>query len=60
MKKLFAIRNNSTGKLVKDEYFQDKMVAKRRRDELNGDTPEQLGKQLQYSVTPGPDHHKSQ
>lgn len=49
--RLFALRNTSTGKILADTYFGDKVAAKRERDERNkaGDS---------YVVTPGPDHRR--
>jgi len=53
MKKLFAIRDNSTGKVL-DETFENKKTAKEKRDELNKETHNSF----RFTITPGPDHHK--
>lgn len=49
--RLFALRNTSTGKILADTYFGDKVAAKRERDERN-----KAGGS--YVVTPGPDHRR--
>ncbi len=49
--RLFALRNTSTGKIVSDAYFDNKVAAKRERDARN-----QAGGS--YVVTPGPDHRR--
>lgn len=51
--KLFALRNNSTKKLLPDEFFPNKPAARVRRDELN-----QGLKEVLYVVSPGPDHRR--
>lgn len=53
MKRLFAIRDNSTGR-TQDEFFEDKRKAKTKRDELNTEAQTSF----RYTITPGPDHHK--
>jgi hypothetical protein len=51
MMRLFAIRDMKTGKVF-EETFENKMHAKLRRNELNGESK-------RYTVTPGPDHDKT-
>ena len=53
MKKLFAVRDNSTNKLMPD-FFDKKMEAKKVRDELNVEAHSDT----RYTVTLGPDHHR--
>jgi hypothetical protein len=48
--KLFAIKDMKTGKVF-EETFENKQLAKIRRNELNGESK-------RYVVTPGPDHWK--
>jgi hypothetical protein len=48
--RLFAIKDLKTGRVF-EETFEDKMHAKLRRNELNGESK-------RYVVTPGPDHYK--
>lgn len=48
MKKMFIIRKGRQGPVVPNEFFQDKMVAKQRRNELGSE----------YVVSYGPDHKK--
>jgi len=48
--RLFAIKDQKTGKVF-EETFEDKMHAKLRRNELNGESK-------RYVVTPGPDHDR--
>jgi hypothetical protein len=48
MKKLFIIRKGRRGPAIPNEFFQDKMIAKQRRDELGSE----------YVVSYGPDHKK--
>ena len=55
MKKLFAVRNGSTKRLVPDKFFDKKKDAKIMRDELN--ESETKGS-VQYTVTLGPDHRR--
>lgn len=54
--RLFGIKLNRTGQPVLDEgepvYFNNKFVAKRKRDDLAEETGED------YSVTLGPDHRR--
>ena len=40
---------------VPGAYFNDKKLAKAKRQSLNGD--ESDGRNLRYIVSPGPDHH---
>lgn len=57
MLKLFQITDIRTQQAVPGEYFNDKMKAKTRRRELNGDLEGQPApKNLWYVVSPGPDH----
>lgn len=53
MKRLFAIRDNSTGKVL-EENFESKRLAKEKRDELN----KEAHNTFRFTITPGPDHHK--
>lgn len=53
MKKLFAIRDTRTNKVLPQLYFSEKRDAKAARDALNLSAMEQ-----QFVVTPGPDHYK--
>ena len=46
--RLFALRDVTTGRLVPDTYFSDKVAAKKARD-LGGPN---------LRVTPGPDHYR--
>ncbi len=48
--RLFAIKDLKTGRVF-EETFENKMHAKLRRNELNGESK-------RYVVTPGPDHDK--
>jgi hypothetical protein len=50
-RRLFAIRNTTTNRLLDDEFFDSKMHAKARRDELNNGSNK-------FVVTHGPDHWK--
>jgi hypothetical protein len=52
--RLFQITDTSTGKPVPELFFNEKHLAKKKRQELNG-SPE-VGSQLRYVVSPGPDH----
>lgn len=55
MKKLFTVKDNSTGRILPDTFFDKKKDAKTLRDELNknrGPTS------TQFTVTLGPDHHR--
>jgi len=54
MKKLFTVRDNSTGRLVPDEFFDKKKDAKTLRDKLNKDSVPPS----RYNVTLGPDHNR--
>lgn len=54
MKRLFALRNTQTNKIVADRVFSDKKTAKKARDELNTQADAQI-----YIITPGPDHWKN-
>ena len=54
MKKLFTVRDNSTGRLVPDTFFDKKQDAKKVRNELNSDT----GTPARFNVTLGPDHNR--
>ena len=49
--RLFAIRDMKTGKVF-EETYENKMHAKLRRNELNGESK-------RYTVTYGPDHDKT-
>lgn len=49
--RLFALRNQATGKLVPELFFHDKVAAKRERDKLNESGGD-------FVVTPGPDHRR--
>ncbi len=49
--RLFAIKDLKTGRVF-EETFENKMHAKLRRNELNGESK-------RYVVTPGPDHDKT-
>lgn len=53
MKKLFAIKDNSINKVL-DENFENKQLAKTRRDELNKETKSLF----RFTITPGPEHHR--
>lgn len=53
MKKLFAIRDTRTNKILPQLHFSSKGDAKAARDALNISAAEQ-----QFVVTPGPDHWK--
>lgn len=55
MKKLFAIRDTRTNKLIPELFFEDKTKAKNARNELNS----AAGKEC-FVVTHGPDHWKNQ
>lgn len=54
MKRLFQITDTTTGKRHGEQYYGDKMVAKRARKQLN----EEHGTELRFIVSPGPDHYK--
>lgn len=55
MKKLFTVRDSSTGRTVRDKFFDKKKDAKTLRDELN----KEFGPtSTRYTVTLGPDHHR--
>lgn len=54
MKKLFAVRDNSTNKLVPDEFFDKKKQAKELRDTLN----KEHSSDVRFTVTLGPDHRR--
>jgi hypothetical protein len=56
MKKLFALRNTETGKLLDGEFFSSKFRAKEMRNELNGSSTEVSD--MKWVVTYGPDHRK--
>lgn len=51
--RLYQITDTTTKKPVEGLYFADKVKAKTKRRELNGD-PEQHP--LRYVISPGPDH----
>lgn len=53
MKRLFVVKDSTTKRMYKDEFFDCKKKAKALRIQLN----EELGRD-QYIVSPGPDHHK--
>lgn len=56
--RLYQITDTAaTGKdrAVPGAYFSDKVQAKAKRRELNGN--ESDGRNLRYIVSPGPDHH---
>ena len=53
MKKLFAIKDNSSGKVL-DENFENKREAKAKRDALN----KEANTTFRFTITTGPDHHK--
>ncbi len=57
MKKLFAIREASTNKLLPNLFFSDKMQAKTYRESVNpkDDNNKEV---MKYVVTYGPDHRK--
>lgn len=56
-KKLFAIKELATGKLLANPMFTDKQEAKKHRKKVNGITKE--GAEIfTYVVTYGPDHDK--
>jgi hypothetical protein len=52
--KLFQIVDTTTGKVVPNSFFPDKMLAKKARRELN----ESANSPVRYIVSPGPDHRK--
>jgi len=52
MKKLFIVKDSTTGKQYGDECFGDKKQAKNVRKALNETDPDR------YVVSYGPDHHK--
>lgn len=54
MKKLYTILDRTTGKTL-DEFFSNKDVAKNRRDELNGERPDDPNA-MRFVVAHGPDH----
>lgn len=49
--RLFGLRDQTTGKLIPELYFNDKVAAKRERDMRNAAGGN-------YVVTPGPDHRR--
>jgi len=53
MKKLFIITHKITNKPVPELFFDNKHLAKVKRDELNEDVGGEL-----YKISPGPDHWK--
>lgn len=53
MKKLFAIRDIRTNKVLPEIHFSEKRLAKIARDELNSRV-----ESLYFVVTAGPDHYK--
>lgn len=53
VKKLFGVLNTKTGKIVDDKYYDNKMVAKKVRDELRETASDET-----YLLIPGPDHYK--
>lgn len=53
-KRLFAILDTHTGKVIPDLFFNDKQLAKAHRKKLNGD--ESNPRNLRFVVTLGPDH----
>lgn len=61
-KKLFQITDTRTKKPVDGEYFDGKLEAKKRRQELNGATVEGSTNPntWPYIVSPGPDHRHYQ
>lgn len=48
--RLFALRDNATGKVVPELFFTSKPEAKKERDARGGPT--------KFSVTTGPDHRR--
>lgn len=54
MKKLFTIRDSSTGRLVPDKSFDKKKDAKTLRNKLNIEA----NATTRFHVTLGPDHHR--
>lgn len=55
--KLFQLYDTQEEKVVPDSFFHDKMQAKKKRTELNGQQQEAEGK-FRYVVTLGPDHRR--
>lgn len=55
--RLYQITDTASRRPIEGLYFADKMAAKAKRRELNGDS-ETLGSPnaLRYVVSPGPDH----
>ena len=54
MKKLFTVRDSSTGRVLPDKFFDKKRDAKTLRDEMNTDSVPPN----RYNVTLGPDHYR--
>jgi hypothetical protein len=57
MKKLFALRDTRTDKLVPDQFFADKMKAKQARTTANP-KDDDGNEVMLFVVTYGPDHWK--
>lgn len=54
MKRLFQITDTTTGKRHGDDFYGDKMLAKKTRKQLN----DECGDETRFIVSPGPDHRK--
>mgnify|MGYP000296441669 CR=1 FL=1 len=52
--RLYQITDTKNGRPVPDFFFTDKISAKAKRRELNGDETEL--EKLRFVVSPGPDH----
>jgi hypothetical protein len=62
LKRLFAIKDTASGKIMSEPMFENKQLAKEFRREINGRTKEKDGEErkeiFNYVVTYGPDHDK--
>lgn len=52
--RLYQITDTQNGRPLPDLFYTDKISAKAKRRELNGNESEQ--EKLRYVVSPGPDH----
>jgi len=52
-KKLYAVKDRQTGKLVSTVWYDNKMIAKKERNELNGPRPDDFieGTQERFFLT---------